>query len=97
MLQLSRAPLNSWDKNTPHVYVVEGRDTDSFMPLPYFDILTLDNPVESLEKLLRLTEVLSNSRMTIRRVNQESMVDGIQERVVEKIWEHLMVTTPQPA
>lgn len=80
-----------------YVYVVVGREPGTFIPDPLIDFIFLDAPCPSLEKLMQLVEDSSAKRMTINRVCNLMQHDVVETRVVEAIWDHLLVRSPQPA
>jgi hypothetical protein len=80
-----------------YVYVVVGRNPGTFISDTFIDFIFLDGPCPSLEKLMHLVEDTTTKRMTIHRIQPVLRHDIVETKVVAALWEHLMVTSPQPA
>lgn len=94
MVQMNTCWPEDWPTNTPFVYIVEGRDKDSFDPLPFFDLLFLDSPCQSLEHLLKMCDSTSVKKLTIHRLAPRGHMDVARELILDDIWKHL---TPKEA
>lgn len=74
----------------PHVYVVEGRDLVRNEPLPYFDILYVDQAIGSYERLMMSTADNRLKHTTIHRLMSIAKVDSLQMTLSEDIYNHLI-------